>query len=328
MMGQANETWSDKYCVYEIIRPRIRSMRVILVDNLLADESQISEAARKEPDFHPGKWVRLERMIASMAMGNIENNVRKLIRVPEVKVVHLSALSESLVREFDADAIILSGTLRDFDLYSQDLIDNFNNFIKQTRIPVLAICGGHQMVGQAFGATIVTLDNKPPAEKRTGRMVEYQYRFVKITDADDPIFLGVDDRPSARWQKYTKRKHLLRVWQNHGLQLDRLPEGFKHLARGYLSEIQMMVRRTSDQLIYGVQFHIEKSFQDWAADKYWDHRNESRDGRLIFDNFLVEALRFLGREDKLASNFDSETVVPASKAVKAGGSSGTPATGF
>ncbi len=90
----------------------------------------------------------------------------------------------------------------------------------------------------------------------------------------------------------------------------------------------MMVRKTSDQLIYGVQFHIEKSFQDWAADKYWDHRNESRDGRLIFDNFLVEALRFLGREDKLASNIDLEPVVPTSKAVKAGGASGTPATGF
>jgi GMP synthase-like glutamine amidotransferase len=51
--------------------------------------------------------------------------------------------------------------------------------------------------------------------------------------------------------------------------LDRLPTGFTQLARGYLSEIQMMVRRTSEQLIYGVQFHIEKSFQDWQQDNYW-----------------------------------------------------------
>jgi GMP synthase-like glutamine amidotransferase len=85
---------------------------------------------------------------------------------------------------------------------------------------------------------------------------------------------------------------LLRVWQNHGLQLDHLPVGFTQLARGYLTEIQMMARRTAEQLIYGVQFHLEKSFQDWQMDKYWEHRNESRDGRLIFDNFLMEALRF------------------------------------
>ena len=74
-------------------------------------------------------------------------------------------------------------------------------------------------------------------------------------------------------------------WQERGT-------GFAQLARGYLSEIQMMVRRTSEQLIYGVQFHIEKSFQDWQQDNYWEHRNESRDGRMIFSNFLDEAQRF------------------------------------
>ncbi len=327
-MGQVNETWSDRYCVFELITPRIQTMRVILVDNLIADESQYSDAARREPDFHVGKWVRLERMIASLAMGNIEGNVRRLVREPEIHTVHLSDLNEDLARKLDPDAIVLSGTLRDFDLYAPELIENFNRFIKQTTTPVLAICGGHQLVGQSFGATIVTLDDKTPNEKRAGRLIEYQYRFVKITDVADPIFAGIDERPSARWQRYTNRRHLLRVWQNHGLQLDRLPDGFEKLARGYLSEIQMMVRRTPGQLIYGVQFHIEKSFQDWQTDKYWDHRSESRDGRLIFDNFLVESLRFRGRESNLVSGDDARPIGEKSRVTSANSSAGIPATGF
>ena len=327
-MIEKRETWSDRYCVFEVIRPRIQTMRVMLVDNLIADESQYSDIARRERDFHAGRWVRLERMIASMAIGNIENNVRNLVVAPEVRVVHLSQLNDALVHEFDPDAIVLSGTLRDFDLYDQALIEGFNQFIKKARVPTLAICGGHQLVGQAFGAGVTTLDGKSPGKKRSGRLIEYQYRFVKITDASDPIFAGIDDRPDARWQRYTKRRHLLRVWQNHGLQIDRLPAGFKQLARGYLSEYQMIARRAEGQLIYGVQFHIEKSFQDWQADKYWDHRSESRDGRMIFDNFLVESLRFRGKEANLVSGDNSKAVAGETQASAATGSAGPPGTGF
>lgn len=290
---------NNRFCAYELIRPRIEKMRVILVDCLIKQDADFSDVARDEPDFHAGRWLRQERYIASLAMANIETNVRRLVRDPEVRVVHLSELNQALVDEFDPEAIVLSGTFRDFDLYSDSLIESFNEFIRQTGVPILAICGGHQLVGQAFGATIVTLDRKLPRERRTNRLVEYQYRFVKITNPHDPIFSGVIDHPDNRWQKYTQRRHLLRIWQNHGLQLDRLPDGFTHLARGYLAEIQMMVKRDARQLIYAVQFHLEKSFQDWQYDKYWEHRNESRDGRLLFESFLIEALRYLDRESKL-----------------------------
>lgn len=290
---------NNRFCVYELIRPRIASMRLILVNCLLRDDPDISDLARRQPGFDAPRWLRQERYIASLAMANIEGNVRRLVQRPEVRVVHLSELNEQLVQQFNPDAIVLSGTYRDFDLYHDRLILGFCEFIRRTPIPVLAICGGHQLVGQAYGAEIVTLDGKLPSEKRTHRLIEYQYRFVKITEPHDPIFAGLIDQPNHRWQRYTQRRHLLRVWQNHGLQLDRLPAGFTKLARGYLAEVQMMVKRDERQLIYGVQFHLEKSFQDWQHDNYWDHRNESRDGRLLFENFLVEALRFGDKEEKL-----------------------------
>ncbi len=285
----------NSYCSYEPIVPRIKAVRVITVDSLVGEESHYSEIARSAPDFKGDKWLKLERRIAGFALGNIESNIHRLVVKPEIKRVHFSELTEELVNEFGAEAIVLSGTLRDFDFYEPSLFEQFNKFILNTKVPVLAICGGHQMVGQAFGSSILTLDEKLPSEHRTNRQIEYQYRFVTITDEADPIFEGITFHSEfERTHRHTK---VLRVWQNHGLQLANLPNGFKLLARGYLSEQQMMVRRTAEQLIYSVQFHIEKSFQDFQLDNYWNHRVESRDGRIIFENFLIEAQRFRGNKD-------------------------------
>ena len=142
---------------------------------------------------------------------------------------------------------------------------------------------------------VVTLSRLEQHEQRENRPHEYQYRFVRIIDPADPIFAGIDNPQSRLWQDYTKEGRILRVWQNHGLQLDRMPEGFKLLATSYLCKNQMMVKRTDDQLIYSVQFHLEKSFEDWNHSRTrWEHQNESRDGRILFENFLKLALSALG----------------------------------
>lgn len=101
--------------------------------------------------------------------------------------MHLSEVGEA-AQQFKPDAIVMSGTLSDFDYYNPAHLEKFANFIKKTTIPVLAICGAHQLVGTSFGAKLTTLDHLEPSEKRTERMVEYQYRFIKITDRNDPIF--------------------------------------------------------------------------------------------------------------------------------------------
>ncbi|MFN7928638.1 MAG: gamma-glutamyl-gamma-aminobutyrate hydrolase family protein [Blastocatellia bacterium] len=303
-------TVHKNYCLYEPIVPEIKAIRVLTVDSLVSAEDQYSDVAQSAPDFDAAKWCKLERKIAGMALANIESNIERLVVNPTIKRVHFTELSHEVTQEFEAEAIILSGTLRDFDFYRPELFDRFNEFIRTTSVPILAICGGHQMVGQAFGANIITLDEKLPSERRTNRLTEYQYRFVTITKEDDPIFERLLGHPG--FERRNKNSKVMRVWQNHGLQLDRLPDGFTHLARGYLAEQQMMVRRTDEQLIYGVQFHIEKSFQDWNLDNYWNHRVESRDGRLIFENFLLEALLFLGKtEDEILATGDEVKAKPS-----------------
>jgi GMP synthase-like glutamine amidotransferase len=137
----------------------------------------------------------------------------------------------------------------------------------------------------------VTLDSQEQSQRRNDRVIEYQYRLVRIVEPEDPIFADINNPQSGVWQDYTKEGRILRVWQNHGLQLDSVPAGFQLLATSYLCRNQMMVKRAGGQLIYTVQFHLEKSFEDWNKSRTrWEHPNESRDGRILFENFLQLAL--------------------------------------
>ncbi|MEP6848556.1 MAG: hypothetical protein ABI999_06850 [Acidobacteriota bacterium] len=274
------------YCAYEPIEKKIEHAKVLIVNDLLRYESDLSPLAGKDWNGTTKSRLAFERKVSGMACDNIANNVLRLVKQPKTLTVHLSEIAEAAA-QFEPDAIVMSGTFSDFDYYNPDHIEKFTAFIRETNIPVLAICGAHQLVGMAFGAPLKTLDDLDLAEKRSDRMVEYQYRFIKIVDKNDPIFEGNDDQKSGVWQDYTKEDDILRVWQNHGVQVEGVPVGFKLLASSYLCKNQMMVKRSGDQLIYCVQFHLEKSFEDWSKNPTrWEHVNESRDGRILFENFL------------------------------------------
>src|SRR5688572_10922052 len=273
-------------CRYEPIAQRIEKARVLVIDDLLRDERDLSEVARKEWGNRLAAELKGERLIAGMATDNILTNISRLVKDPDPHVAHVTELAEAAA-EFQPQAIVLSGTLRDFDYYDESILDGFSEFIRETKIPVLAICGGHQLVGLSFGARVVTLDKLEQHEQRDDRPHEYQYRYVRITEPDDPIFTNIT---MCETPKDAKGSHILHVWQNHGLQLDRVPEGFTLLATSYLCRNQMMVKRSEGQLIYTVQFHLEKSFEDWNKSRTrWEHHNDSRDGRILFENFLLLA---------------------------------------
>jgi GMP synthase-like glutamine amidotransferase len=278
------------YCKYEPIEKKIEHAKVLIVNDLLRYKSDLSPLAFKDWNGTVESKLEFERKVSSMATNNIANNVLRLVKSPKTMTVHLSELADAAER-FTPDAIVMSGTFADFDYYNRAHIESFTKFITTTKIPVLAICGAHQLVAIAFGAKLKTLDDLELSKKRTGRVVEYQYRFVKIVDKADPIFEGNDDEGSGVWQEYTKEDDILRVWQNHGVQVEGVPQGFKLLATSYLCKNQMMVKRSEGQLIYAVQFHLEKSFEDWSTNPTrWEHPNESRDGRILFENFLKLAL--------------------------------------
>jgi GMP synthase-like glutamine amidotransferase len=301
------------YCPYEPVEKTIAKIRVLVVNDLLRDESDLSDVARREWGGSAAAKLERERYISALALDNIVNNIKRLVGEPEIHVAHLSEAVEAAER-FRPEAIVLSGTLSDFDYYDPEMLRRFAAFAVKTTTPILGICGGHQLIGLCFGVPCTTLDNREPGDQRDGRSFEYQYRFIRITEPEDPIFSGIRNREQGVWQDYTTEGDILRVWQNHGLQLPRLPEGFMLLATSYLCRNQMMVKREGGQLIYTVQFHLEKSFQDLtralqridpnatpeerkrllreeaSSRTLWAHPNESRDGRVLFQNFLRLAL--------------------------------------
>ena len=231
------------YLRYEPIEQRIDEARILVVDNLLRDERDLSPVAFQEWGSALAVQLKRERLIAGMAIENILNNISRLVKRPITEVAHLSELAEAASR-FNPEAIVLSGTLRDFDYYQQPMLDGFASFIQKTKIPVLAICGGHQLVGLSFGARVVTLDKLEQHEQREDRPQEYQYRFIRITSPSDPIFTGINTVDDDVIPGTSQRARILRVWQNHGLQLDRVPKGFELLATSYLCRNQMMVKRS------------------------------------------------------------------------------------
>jgi GMP synthase (glutamine-hydrolysing) len=280
----------QNFCHYEPIEKQIDKIRVLVVDSLLRDEDDLSDVARSDWGNAAAVEIKRERRIAEMAIENIVSNIKRLVKTPSTEVTPLACIAGATAK-FKPDAIVLSGTLRDFDYYNPAVIETFSEFIRANKIPVLAICGGHQLVGLSFGARVMTLDRLEQHEQRENRPLEYQYRFIRITKPEDPIFRGINNPSAEPWHDYDKHARVLRVWQNHGLQLDRVPEGFELLATSYLCRNQMMVKRGDGQLIYTVQFHLEKSFEDWNKSRTrWEHQNESRDGRLLFENFLKLAL--------------------------------------
>lgn len=312
------------YCPFEPIEKRVESIRVLVINDLLHDDSDLSEVARAEWGEAAAAKLERERYISTLALDNITGNITRLVREPEIRVAHLSEAVEAS-EEFRPQAIVLSGTLADFDYYDPAMLRRFARFVKQTTVPILGICGGHQLIGLSFGVRCVTLDNLEPSQRRADRIFEYQYHYVRVTDEADPIFRGVLENGDSDGEKKLNRDRNMRVWQNHGLMLDRLPEGFKLLATGLHCRNQMMVKRADGQLIYTVQFHLEKSFQDLtkslqrvnpnhtpeerrrilrdeaSSRTNWDHHHESRDGRLLFENFLRLAIEHNARPGEIGT---------------------------
>ncbi len=206
------------FCRYEPIEKKISHARVLIVNNLLRYESDLSETAKIELNGSTENRLRFENRVSGMACNNIAQNIIRLVKNPKTLTVHLSEVAEA-AKSFAPDAVVMSGTFSDFDYYNPEHIEKATRFLKTTKIPVLAICGAHQLVGMCFGTKLKTLDNLDPAEKRSDRIIEYQYRFIKITDTSDPIFAGIaaadtESKESRVWQEYTLQDDILRVWQN------------------------------------------------------------------------------------------------------------------
>ena len=146
----------------------------------------------------------------------------------------------------DFDALVLSGTenmlnREDLGEYKTEIA-----LIKNYERPLLGICGGHQLIGIAYGSKVIALGYEV-----TG------YHNVQII------------RPNTLFRSLPLT---IQVLESHKEIVNKLPSKFDLMAYSKGGIIEAMVH--SEKPVYGVQFHPER------------YEKMSPHGRIILQNFI------------------------------------------
>ncbi len=141
---------------------------------------------------------------------------------------------------------VMSGTEALFTkLSNHDRFAALIELIPQLNIPVLGICGGHQLIAMAYGSKIHELPSKISGFAEV-RLLERSRIFERLADR-------------------------IIVTQSHREHVFPVPNGFVKLADSPQTQIEAMAH--SFRPIFGTQFHPER------------YSDEHPEGRMILENF-------------------------------------------
>ncbi len=174
----------------------------------------------------------------------------------EVLTEPFHAVSLKRVESVNPSHIILSGQSHPWDQYPPGSLHGVVEVIKKAPQPILGVCGGHQQIALAFGATVDLMARLEPGEGYEGAKRERGYFPVETNR--EGIFQNL---PAV-----------IDVWHSHFDEVKNLPEGFRLTATNETSPIQAMEHLSRP--LFGVQFHPELFDADHP------------DGRAVIENFL------------------------------------------
>lgn len=180
-------------------------------------------------------------------------------------IVRWDRISANLLKRLEARAVFISGNSAPADDYPVEAQAGLRQVILAGEWPVFGFCGGHQVVGEAYGAPlepIGALDHGDEAHGESadfapGMKTELGYSPVEVT-MPHPILEGVGSSPVVR--------------HAHAWELKTVPEGFTNHASTDITPVQMIIH--DDLPIVGTQFHPEYATAEHPA------------GRLMIENFM------------------------------------------
>jgi GMP synthase-like glutamine amidotransferase len=179
------------------------------------------------------------------------------------EAIHFTEVSQELADARGVKAITISGNCTDWEHYDFAQFQPLLDLVRGGTRPVLAFCGGHQLLGMAYDTASGPLGPLPEgitddkAHFMPGMAKEVGYMPVEVVAAD-PLFEGLGPAPVFLEYHYWEVKHL--------------PIDFELLARTTTCTVQAMRHRRYP--IYGTQFHPE------AYDA------EHEDGQRLLRNFF------------------------------------------
>jgi GMP synthase-like glutamine amidotransferase len=195
------------------------------------------------------------------------------------KVVRYHEVNPSMLDGLNPVAVVVGGNYTGFQHFSENDLVGLKQVFHQATRPILAICGGFQLLAQVYGGRLGPMDPATAEAKGTPGDTDTPYPPELLSPAPkmDPLGSAVE---RGFMPVRVVRPHLLFeglaaeaiVYQLHGGEVKRLPAGFLRLAESDLCRIQAIAHRTLP--LFGVQFHPER----------YDENHP--DGRRILQNFF------------------------------------------
>jgi GMP synthase-like glutamine amidotransferase len=191
----------------------------------------------------------------------LKNSVSAVMPKAEIKMIHYEQATPEMILTYNPKAIILGGQKTPWTQYPNEKLNKIYATIQNIKVPLLGICGGHQLIALAYGSTVApikVLDATKPGYEGCWR--EKGYVKINTVKANDPIFTNIN----AEFQGY----------ENHCDEVKSIPSGFISIATG--SDCKIQGFKHASKPIYGVQFHPEVFDSSHSDDK------------VILQNFLTK----------------------------------------
>jgi len=148
-----------------------------------------------------------------------------------IDIIHYPEAGTERVLKHDPVCVLISGQTAPWTDYKPSEMEAVFSFLRETELPVLGICGGHQLIAQAYGVLVAPMGYQ-----------ELGYIQVELL-ADDPLLDGLESPVT--------------VFSWHGEEIKEMPEEFILLGSSELCRVQIFRHREKE--IFGVQFHPELS---------------------------------------------------------------------
>ncbi len=170
------------------------------------------------------------------------------------------------LRQNHIQGFFISGNTPDWEEYDWDLFKPLQAAITTGEYPVLAFCGGHQLIGLTYGAACGDMGPLQPGEVdpmpdyHPGMRKETGWLPLRPLQPDHPLFQGFTDIGPV-------------LMESHYWEIKEVPENFDLLASTEWSRIQVIQHR--ELPIFGTQGHPEAYTAQYP------------DGRRFIRNFAV-----------------------------------------
>ncbi|MCC7452346.1 MAG: hypothetical protein IT324_33400, partial [Anaerolineae bacterium] len=158
--------------------------------------------------------------------------------------VHYRDFSLDWLRKNQIKAFFISGNTPDWVEYDWDNFKPLQAAVQSGEYPVMAFCGGHQLIGMTYGADCNALGPLEPGETdlmpdyHPGMRKEKGYLPLQMCAPNHPLFKGFPASGPV-------------LMESHYWELKELPQGFDLLASTAWCRVQIMQHREIP--VYGSQ---------------------------------------------------------------------------